>query len=230
MCGRYTQTLDLKKIVNQFGITQADLSRVQPSHNIAPSQPVAVIHREKENLRLDAMKWGLVPAWAKDPGIGNRMINARSETLTEKPSFRGPFKNSRCLIPADGFFEWKREGRLKQPYYIRLKSKEVFTFAGLWSYWMGSDGSELLSCAIITGTPNELIKPIHHRMPIILPEARREEWMDLTLHDVGQLLTMLQPYPSDDMEAYPISTFVNSPANNSSECTKRSHPESLPLS
>ncbi len=167
---------------------------------------------------IDVFTWGLVPVWAKDPSIGARLINARSETVEEKPSFRGSFKNSRCLIIADGFYEWRRVGAGKQPYLIRLKSREPFGFGGLWSHWTGPDGSEISSCAILTTSPNAVMKPIHDRMPVIIPKDRIGEWLDHNRYDPRQLSDFFRPYPDDELETYPVSTLVNSPANDSPAC------------
>jgi len=220
MCGRFSQTCDKKTLLNEFqnpflGMT----GDIKPGYNISPSQPVLVLLEENNQKRLDFFHWGLVPSWAKDPGIGNRIINARQETLNEKPSFRGPLKNSRCLVIADGFYEWKREGTIKQPYYIHMKNKTPFGFAGLWSHWTSTNGSEIKSCTIITTESRDLMKPIHHRMPIILPLKERDVWLDTRNFDVKGLLTLLNSTPLEQMEAYPVSSYVNSPRNSSPECT-----------
>lgn len=217
MCGRFVQTLDLQKLAQELDIPIELLRSFEPRYNVAPSQPIAVILKEKD-LHAEPMQWGLIPSWAKDPTIGNRMINAKAETLSEKPSFRGPLKNSRCLIPVDGFYEWKQEGKRKQPYYIRLKSQKPFTLAGLWSHWTGADGSEIRSCTIITTEPNEVLRPIHHRMPVILSKEDRETWLDKASFDLKILLPLLQPWKENTLEAYPISTFVNSPMNDGPSC------------
>jgi len=217
MCGRFTQTFDVKKLLDSLGVSVQNPPPLKPSYNIAPAQPVAVFRYDRE-LKLELMSWGLVPSWAKDPKAGYGMINARSETLDQRPSFKGLLRNHRCLIPSDGFYEWKQEGRLKKPYFIRMKSKEPFTFAALWSHWAGSNGSEILSCAIITGAPNELLKPIHHRMPVILPKERRAEWLSPDCYDPKYLSTLLEVYPENELEAYPVSTRVNDPKNDSADC------------
>ena len=177
MCGRYSLKSDPKKISSEFNIPEKETEKLKPRHNIAPAQPVAALIRD-EKIKLDFLNWGLIPSWSKDPSIGARMINARCETLAEKPSFRGLLKSRRCLILADGFYEWKAIGKKKQPHYIRLKSQDPFCFAGLWSEWASTDGSEIRSCAIITTQPNELMQEIHNRMPVILPREAREEWLD----------------------------------------------------
>jgi putative SOS response-associated peptidase YedK len=219
VCGRFTLNAGKSILASEFKIDPVKLAKMTASYNIAPSQGVAAVIEEGER-KLEFMNWGLIPHWAKDPSVGWRMINARQETLEQKPSFKGPFKAQRCLIPASGFYEWKKEAREKVPYYIRLKSKRPFSFAGLWSDWSNSDGSHIRSCTIITGEPNNLIKPIHHRMPVILPESSREEWLDVRHFKPDALVRLLMPYPDDAMEAYPVSRYVNSPANNSPKCVE----------
>jgi putative SOS response-associated peptidase YedK len=213
MCGRFSLTVDPDDLREAFpGLQVPD--QVAPRFNIAPSQPVAVVPNNGQN-RLDFYIWGLVPSWAKDPQIGSRMINARAETLAEKPSFRTAFRRRRCLIPADGFFEWQQATgeKSRTPMYIRLKSGKPFAFAGLWERWQSPDGSELFSCTIITTRPNSLMKPIHDRMPVILPEEFYPHWLDPAEADTHQLASLLEPYPPELMTAYPVSKLVNSPAN-----------------
>ncbi|MDI6696404.1 MAG: SOS response-associated peptidase [Anaerolineales bacterium] len=218
MCGRFTLIASpeqLRQVFNGVQIPDA----VAPRYNIAPSQPVAVIPNDGRNV-LDFFSWGLIPGWAKDPSIGNRMINARAETLTEKPSFRTAFRRRRCLIPASGFFEWRQEAgrKVKTPMYIHLKSGKPFAFAGLWESWNAPDGSNILSCAIITTAPNDLMQTIHNRMPVILPEAAYDFWLTPGEQPIERLQALLQPYPADEMKAYPVSTLVNSPANDAAAC------------
>ncbi|MDP3919467.1 MAG: SOS response-associated peptidase [Candidatus Omnitrophota bacterium] len=217
MCGRYSLTADQYLVAEEFQLGVPKTLKWKPRFNIAPSQAVPVLIKQ-QSLEMEYFRWGLVPSWAKDPAIGHQMINARQETVAEKPSFRGPFKNSRCLIPADGFYEWKAEGKTKKPHYIRLKSKRPFSFAGLCSQWAGSDGSEILSCAIITCEANELLKPIHARMPVLIEAAGRDAWLEPANHDARTLNGLLRPYPASEMEAYEVTTFVNSPANDAAEC------------
>jgi putative SOS response-associated peptidase YedK len=187
---------------------------MSPRYNIAPTQPVAVIPNDGKRA-IDFFTWGLIPSWAKDPSIGSRLINARSETLAEKPSFRSAYRRRRCLILADGFYEWQaREGtKTKVPYYIRLESGDPFGFAGLWEQWFAPDGSEVKSCTIVTTEPNELVGKIHNRMPVILPAAAHQEWLDPGEKDPDSLQGLLKPYPALEMMAYPVATLVNSPAN-----------------
>lgn len=213
MCGRFTLTADQDSFEDRFSLTGFDLGWV-PSFNIAPTQEVLTVTNDGSENRPELMRWGLVPSWAKDPKIGNRMINARSETLTEKPSFRTAFKRRRCLIPADGFYEWKREGKAKKPMLITANPGGLFAFAGLWETWKQPDGSWLLTCAIITTSANEFMKSIHDRMPVILPRESEASWLDPEEQDTAMLSELLLPYDSDRMEAYEVSTLVNSPRNN----------------
>jgi putative SOS response-associated peptidase YedK len=218
MCGRFTLTVDPDQLREAFPWLNIP-DGLSPRYNIAPSQPVAVVPNDGRN-QLDFYVWGLIPSWAKDPAIGNRMINARAETLIEKPSFRNAFRRRRCLIPADGFYEWKQEpGRkTKIPTYVRLKDGKPFAFAGLWERWDSPDGSTVFSCTIITTQPNELMQEIHNRMPVILPEAAYPLWLNPGEADTGQLQALLQPYPAGEMAAYPVSTLVNSPDNDTAAC------------
>jgi putative SOS response-associated peptidase YedK len=171
-------------------------------------------------LKLDFYVWGLIPSWAKDPAIGSRMINARGETLAEKPSFRSAFRRRRCLIPADGFYEWQQVPghKTKTPMYIRLKSGEPFAFAGLWESWNAPDGSNILSCTIITTSPNALMQPIHNRMPVILPASAYAQWLEPGEQNPADLQPLLQAYPPEEMTAYPVSTLVNRPENDVAAC------------
>jgi len=192
-----------------------------PRYNIAPSQPVAVIPNTGDNV-LSMYKWGLIPSWSKDPAIGDRMINARAETLSEKPSFRNAFRRRRCLILADGFYEWKQIPgmKTKQPVYLRLNPYRPFAFAGLWEIWNAPDGSEVRSCTIITTQPNSLIEPIHNRMPVILPPEVYSQWLAPEDRQPAQLNQLLVPYPSSEMVAFPVSRLVNSPQTDTAELIK----------
>lgn len=218
MCGRFTLFVDPKDLMRMFPGFEVP-AEWTPRFNIAPTQPVAVIPNNGQN-KIEFFRWGLIPSWAKDPKIGNRMINARSETLAEKPSFRVAYRRRRCLILADGFYEWRKEpGRkAKTPMYIRLESSEPFAFAGLWEAWRAPDDQTILSCTIITTAPNELVKEIHNRMPVILDPAAYDLWLDPAERSAGELDEWLRPYPAEQMLAYPISTFVNSPANDAPAC------------
>lgn len=216
MCGRFTLTQPAQAVAERFGV-QFVLFQFSPRYNIAPSQPVAVIIQNGER-RLEACRWGLVPFWAKDPEIGHRLINARAETLAEKPAFKYSLTRRRCLIPADGFYEWRKEGNRRVPVYIRRRDGGLFAFAGLWDEWQSPDGSPLRTCTIITTEPNALIAAIHNRMPAILKPQDEAVWLDTSLKNPSQLLTMLHPYPEAELEAYPVSLRVNSPNNDDPSC------------
>jgi putative SOS response-associated peptidase YedK len=214
MCGRYTLSTPAGRLAEEFRLDE--VAEIPPSYNVAPTQQVAAVLEEDGKRRLEALRWGLVPAWADDPGIGARMINARSETAPEKPSFRRAFRGRRCLIPADGFYEWKRENGGKQPYYFRMQDGRPFAFAGLWESW-DKDGGELRTCAILTTRANPVLEGIHDRMPVILPPDSYDAWLDPDA-DREELGELMIPYPGDDLETYPVSRFVNSPRNNDERC------------
>ncbi len=218
MCGRFTLTAEINSLQESFPWLNIP-PEITPRYNIAPTQPVAVVPNDGKN-RLDFYNWGLLPGWAKDPAMGSRMINARSETLAEKPAFRSAFRRRRCLVLADGFFEWQKQAgsKAKIPTYIRLSSEKPFAFAGLWEQWNSKDGSTILSCTIITTEPNEMMKGIHNRMPVILPEDAYQSWLDPAEKQPDQLSALLQPYPAELMAAYPVSTLVNNPRNDLPQC------------
>ncbi len=195
---------------------------LSPRYNIAPGQPVFAVRQNpaaaspaREGTML---RWGLIPSWAADPAIGNRMINARSESVAEKPAFRAALRRRRCLVAADGFYEWKAEGRGKQPYFIHFSDDRLFAFAGLWESWEGPGHSSVESCTILTTEANELMLPIHPRMPVILPPKDYEKWLDPSEQGSAALLPLLVPYSGGGMEAYPVSRFVNSPSHEAPEC------------
>lgn len=217
MCGRFVLYRNLEEIKEAFAIDQV---RWEPetSYNIAPTQDVAVVVQREEENSLEKMKWGLIPSWAKDPKIGSRMINARSETLSEKPSFRRPFKSQRCLVIADGFFEWAETEHGKVPMFVRLKSQRPLGLAGLYDVWESPQGETINSCTIVTTRPNDFMQPIHNRMPLILAKPQEAAWLDPATPHIDQWLSTLTPYPSQDMEAYEVSRWVNSPQNNSVKC------------
>lgn len=214
MCGRYTLKTPLDKLVQQLDLT-GQSPTLSPNYNVAPTQNVAAVMNGR---RLETLRWGLIPSWAKDDSIGARLINARAETVNEKPSFRSAFRRRRCLIPADGFYEWRRVNGGKQPFYITLRGGEPFVFAGIWESWSGT-GEDVLSCAIITTTANSLVAEIHERMPVIIPAAAYDDWLDPEI-DAHEALALLEPYPADAMDAYPVSTHVNRPANNDERCVQ----------
>ena len=212
MCGRYTLITNIDRIAEAFGV--APTLEAQPRYNIAPTQDIVTIVNNG-NPHLSLLRWGLIPAWAKDESIGSRMINARAETLAEKPSFRNLLRSRRCLAVADGFYEWQGEGKNKTPMYITLQDGQPFAFAGLWDRWKDPDGQEIHSCTIITTEPNELMAPIHNRMPAILRPKAYEDWLNPQLRDDNVLTHLLKPYPSELMTARAVSKLVNNPRNDS---------------
>jgi putative SOS response-associated peptidase YedK len=224
MCGRFTLRAPASVIAEQFALFE--VPGFAARFNIAPTQPVPVIRQRAEPHRtgrreLAWLRWGLIPGWAKDTAIGARLINARAETAAEKPAFRAAMRRRRCLVVADGFYEWQRSGRAKQPYFIRLRDDQPFAFAGLWETWEGADHSALETCTILTTDPNELIRPIHDRMPAILAPASYDAWLDPTVDDPQKVLPLLTSYPSDAMQAEPVGSFVNSPTHDSPQCIER---------
>jgi len=204
----------IKAVKDRFKIDEI-LAVIDPRYNIAPAQKIATVV-QRERRQLVEMKWGLVPSWAKDSKIGNRLINARAETVATKPAFRSAFKKRRCLILADSFFEWQKSGDVKTPMLIRLKSQETFAMAGLYEYWKMKSGKTLESCAIITSAANDFMKRIHDRMPVILRPENEDSWLDSELQDVQEITQLLEPVDSELMETYEVSTYVNSPRNQDS--------------
>jgi putative SOS response-associated peptidase YedK len=217
MCARYTLTEEIVLILKRL-LVKTPPRDFTPRYNIAPSQNAPVILNEQEKS-LQFLRWGLVPSWAKDPAIGYKLINARAESIAEKPSFRAAFQKRRCLIPADGFYEWRLEsdGRTKTPMRVRLKSKEPFTFAGLWETWKDPQEKEIRTFTIITTEPNEILQPIHNRMPVMMKAEDEEAWLDPQA-DLKHLVKVLSPYPEKEMEAYAVSKWVNSPKHDSPDC------------
>jgi putative SOS response-associated peptidase YedK len=220
MCGRYTLHHTPKEIKERFGVETID-ELLEPRYNIAPTQTIPVIRRPRSDDDLREMagcKWGLIPFWAKDPKIGAKMINAKAETIAEKPSFKHAFSKRRCLIPADGFYEWLKRGKEpSQPIYVRRRDGGLFAFAGLWEAWKSPEGDTLETCTIITTEPNALISKIHNRMALILKSDDESTWIDPKTKS-DDLLRLLRPYESDDLEAFNVSRAVNSPAHESPAC------------
>jgi putative SOS response-associated peptidase YedK len=217
MCGRYTLTTPGDVLAPALGLESAPT--LVPRYNIAPSQQVPIVRASAGGRRelVDA-RWGLVPHWAKEAAIGNRLINARAETLAEKPAFRDSFRRRRCLIPADGFYEWQTLGKSKQPWLLRLAGGAPFAFAGLWSRWREpASGEELDTCAIVTTTPNELAATVHDRMPVILPPDVFAAWLDPASPGPAALLV---PFPAASMTAYPVSRRVNDPTHDGPDCVQ----------
>ena len=215
MCGRYSLTADLGELAGRFEF-DGDWDAFDKRYNIAPTQEVLTVVGG-QTRRAGFMRWGLIPFWAKNPSIGSRMINARAETVAEKPAFRDALRRRRCLVLADGFYEWQKVGKNKRPMRIVMGSGEPFAFAGLWETWRDPEGTVIPSCTIITTTPNDLLKLIHNRMPVILSKEVEDLWLDDSIDDPPTLTSVLTPYPDDGMEAYEVSSLVNSVANDGPE-------------
>ncbi|MBI2069471.1 MAG: SOS response-associated peptidase [Elusimicrobia bacterium] len=218
MCGRYSQTADIEELADHFCFEDEKIN-FKPRYNIAPGQEAPIVIWEEIKL-CKHTRWGLVPFWAREEAVGYKMINARAETLTQKSTFKKSFERKRCLVLADGFYEWRKIDGIKRkiPMRIMLKNKEPFAFAGLWDVWKKPDGSELRSFTIITTEPNDFMRPIHNRMPVILRQKDEEMWLDPDLKDTSKLLPLLAPYSSKEMGAYEVSTIVNSPQNDDPQC------------
>ncbi|MFN8178779.1 MAG: SOS response-associated peptidase [bacterium] len=226
MCGRYSLQTKRVDLARELALAEDEILDLPARWNIAPSQPVPVLRRgetaDRASRPLMALHvWGLVPAWAKDPRGGGRLINARRESIATRPSFRDAFfEGRRCLVIADGFYEWApiKPGGPRMPHYIRLKSGQPFTFAGLWARWRSPSDEPLDTCTIVTGPPNEAVRPLHDRMPVILPAEEREAWLDPDQHDERALLAILDVFPADRLESYPVSRHVNSPDHDDASC------------
>jgi putative SOS response-associated peptidase YedK len=221
MCGRYTVKVDAGQLARRFHVAAPELplSPDLPRYNAAPTQQLPVVVRHDAANQLRVMRWGLVPHWAKDDTGGARMINARAETLLERPSYRPLVRSRRCLVPASGFYEW--QPATKQPYFIHLREREVFAFAGLYDRWRNREGEELATYTIITTAPNDLMGTIHNRMPVILRPEDEEEWLDTETTEREPVLALLRAYPAEEMEAYPVSRAVNSPRNEGAQLVER---------
>lgn len=219
MCGRFTLVTDKDVLKKRFNIVNMDELKLDKKYNIAPTQDVLAIINDGKYNRGGLLRWGLIPSWAKEMTIGNRMINAREETLEEKVSFKKLLLRRRCLIIADSFYEWEMRKGKKQPLRFMLKENQPFAFAGLWDRWV-KDGKEVVSCTIITTKANNTLEGIHDRMPVILKEDREKIWLDRAIEDINFLKEILTPYPDDLMESYKVSTIVNSPKADTEDCIK----------
>lgn len=219
MCGRFTSKAKPEQVEKEFKIGKLNPSIFEPRYNIAPSQIIPAVLESEGKRIINGLRWGLIPSWAKDDSIGNKLINARAETLSEKPSFRNAFRSRRCIIPASGFYEWQKKGTgAKQPFYFYLKDKEVFGFAGLFEEWLDKESGELIeSCTIITTEANEVLEPVHDRMPVILKPTDYDQWLDEKEKDTDRLQRLLVPYPADEMSSHTVSRAVNSPSEDSPE-------------
>ncbi len=215
MCGRFSFATPSEVVEEVFGVDASSLGG--PRYNIAPTQQVAVVRWREGRRQLAWVQWGLIPGWAKERSIGARLINARAETAAEKPAFRGAFKARRCLVPADGFYEWVRQGTGKQPYFITFQDGRPFAFAGLWELWSGG-GEAVESCTLLTTAPNQVVAPLHDRMPAILPPEHWPLWLDPEVRDPRAVQPLLRPHPPQGMVAWPVSTRVNSPRFDDPAC------------
>lgn len=213
MCGRYAITLPPEAMAKAFGVGGA-LPNIPPHYNAVPGQSLPVVRRgERGGRALDLMTWGLVPSWSKGPDTRYSMINARAETATERPAYRGPFRNRRCLVPAGGFYEWRKTDGARQPWYFTLRSGELLAFAGLWDHWMGAGGEEILSFTIVVTDANDVVRPIHHRMPVILAPEHYARWLGEDDAPIREVIALMAPFPASTMMGHPVSRRVNSPAN-----------------
>ena len=217
MCGRFTLRHSGEAIASAFQLPE--VPQLQPRYNIAPTQLVSTVLGSLDSVhQLDQLHWGLIPSWAKDTKMGARLINARAETVGEKPAFRAAFRHRRCLVVADGFYEWQRQENKKQPFYFRLQNDQPFAFAGLWERWKSPEGAEIQSCTILTTEANDLLRSIHNRMPVILDPKDYDLWLDPAVQNTESLQQLLRPYQPEAMTSYAVSTKVNSPTNNTPEC------------
>lgn len=218
MCGRFTQKAERKTVEKEFIVKIGDDKLFRTSYNIAPTQLVGAIRTVEDIREYANLKWGLIPSWSRDDSFAAKLINARAETLAEKPSFRDAYKKRRCLIPASGFYEWERTADGKQPHYFYLKDKEVFGFGGLWEEWKDRDSGELVeTCTIITTEANAVLRPIHERMPVIIGENNYEKWLDEKINEPNELQDFLKPFSAEEMDSHIVGKAVNTPTNNSPE-------------
>lgn len=218
VCGRFTLYADPDFLEDYFDLeNEMDLG-LEQRYNIAPTQPVLTIVQGKQKQRAGYMKWGLIPHWSKDDTFASKMINARSETLREKRSFQGLLGRRHCIICANGFYEWKKIDKKKQPYYIKLQNQEVMMFAGLWDRWRNQNGKEVVSCTVLTTKANDMMEGLHERMPVILTKENSHRWLNCTSTNAGEMVELFNPFPSEKMTVYPVSTLVNKAANDGPEC------------
>jgi len=219
MCGRFALRTPTKKLAEEFRVEEAPT--VKARYNIAPTQSILAVRQSDDGREAVVLKWGLIPSWAKDDSMSARLINARSETVTEKPAFREAFKRSRCIIPADGFYEWQRTEGKKQPFFFSMRDERMFGFAGLWDRWKEEGGKVIESCTILTTEANEVLLPVHDRMPVILHHETYDEWLNTDVRALESLKELLRPYPSSEMTSYPVSARVNNPRNQGEELITR---------
>jgi putative SOS response-associated peptidase YedK len=215
MCGRFARIVSDKTLREKYRLER--LAKLQDGYNIAPQQPIGAVRAANDGNELVLLKWGLIPSWSNDAKIAYKLTNARAETVAEKPSFRSAFKQRRCIIPASGFYEWKREGKQKQPFYIHPRDDGIFSFAGLWETWHDPEGEIVESCAVITTEANELMRTIHDRMPVILDWQGESAWLDRQT-PVEDLRSLLAPLASEKMQAYTVDPYVNNAKNQGAKC------------
>jgi putative SOS response-associated peptidase YedK len=223
MCGRFTITLSIEELMLRYYIDRKTNRYHTPRYNVAPSQMVLAVINDGERNRIGELQWGLIPSWATDQKIGNKMINARNETLLEKASFKNLIYRKRCILPADGFFEWKKQNGKKQPMRITMKDKSIFSMAGLYDTWQREDGIKISTCTIITTKPNHLMRDIHDRMPVILKKEDEEVWLNRSNTNAEELLSLLAPFPAEEMYAYPVSPIVGNVRNDTPECIEQTN-------
>ncbi len=216
MCGRYTITFTIEEALEAFNAERV-IEDFAPNFNAAPTQDLPVIIKVKGKVVLDLFRWGLIPHWAKDMEVSYKMINARAETVAEKPSYKGAFLNHRCLVPASGFFEWEKTETGKVPHYITLKDRKIFAFAGISSTWTSPEGETINSFSIVTTTANPLMLKLHDRMPVIIPRQDEKAWLDNEITDIERLKSLMVPYDAEEMQEHAVSSKVNSPKNNAKE-------------
>jgi putative SOS response-associated peptidase YedK len=214
MCGRFAQSSDSKRLAKAFKV--AEVPELEPCFNIAPTQDILAVYQSPDGPSTTFYKWGLIPSWAKDTSMGARLINARSETVTEKPAFRQAFRQRRCIIPADGFYEWQKREGSKQPFFFRMRDESPFGFAGLWERWEGGEGNTeegnpVESCTILTTEANDLLRPVHDRMPVILHPEEYSLWLEGSERETQLLKELLRPFPASEMTGHPVSTNINNP-------------------
>jgi putative SOS response-associated peptidase YedK len=219
MCGRFAQRSDPKRLAEEFKV--AEVPQAEARYNVAPTQSILGVRTVSDEREMTFFKWGLIPSWAKDTSMGARLINARAETVEEKPSFRQAFKQRRCIIPADGFYEWQRTGDKKQPFFFRMRDERPFGFAGLWERWEGEAGQVINSCTILTTEANEVLRPVHDRMPVILHPDDYELWLDMDARKHELVKELLRPYAAEEMLGYPVSASINSPQNQGAKLIER---------
>lgn len=218
MCGRYTITVTLEELMLHYLIAESNVPFQQPKFNVAPGQMVLAVINDGMKNRLGELKWGLVPSWAESIKLGNKMINARSETVWDKPAFRPLMTRKRCIVPADGFYEWQRQENRKQPMRIVRRDRGLFGMAGLYDTWTSPDGLKLSTCTILTTAPNSLMAPIHDRMPVILQREDEAAWLDRSMNDPAALNRLLRPFPDELLEAYPVADGVGSVKKDDATC------------